>query len=314
MKRRDDLRRLLRWYPPSWRERYGEELLALVDDRLHEAPLTMRLRSSIAIAGVRERCYGSGLVGARSTPAAQRRTGSLTVLVAWSIMIVGGASLVKMAEHYSVALPSTSRAAATFAYDVTAAAGFTGTLLVLCGAVLALPGFVRFLRASKWPEVRRTFTTSLVASMVLVTATFALSRWARQLNAAQRNGSDSVYSFAFLAFALLVVVTIALWTRASIEVVSKIDFTPRELRWESCLALAVSLSSIVVVLGAVAWWVQMGLHAPWFLQGTVSGQSGSPWSARVLATGLVMALASAIALWGALRVAMTFRPNRVNAQ
>lgn len=314
MKRNHDVRRLLRWYPPSWRARYGDEFLALLEDRLNDSPLTIRFRSSVAIAGVRERCCGSGMVGARSTPTRQRRTGSLMVLVAWSIMIVGGASLVKMAEHFPSALPSSSRTVATFSYDTAAIAGIVGTLLVLAGAAVALPGFARCVRQNKWPEVRRTFVKPIVSSAVLSGATIGLSEWAHHLNTSQRNGGNNAYSGAFLAFALVVVITIGLWTRASVAAASRIEFTPRALRWESYFALGVCLSSIVVVASATAWWIQIGLHAPSFLNGAPTGISASPLSAHMLVTVLVMVLGTATALWGAVRVAMTYRPRRVNGQ
>ncbi|HUZ41175.1 MAG TPA: hypothetical protein VMU68_07265 [Acidimicrobiales bacterium] len=314
MKRRVDVRRLLRWYPASWRARYGDEFLALVEDRLHETPLTMRLRSSIAIAGVRERCYGSGLVGARSTRSTQRRSGSLTVLVAWSIMIVGGASLAKMAEHFAVALPTSSRTTATFAFDMTAVAGIVGTGLVVFGVIVALPGFARLLHAGGWPQVRRTISRSLISSVVLMAATIGLAVWAHQLNSTQRNGGDGLYSAAFVAFAFVAAITIGLWTRTSVAAASRIDFTPRELRWESHFALGVCFSSIVVVVGTSAWWIQMSQHAPWFLDGALTGVSGSPWSARIVVTVLVMAFATATALWGAVRIALTYRPDRARAR
>jgi len=98
------------------------------------------------------------------------------------------------------------------------------------------------------------------------------------------------------------------------RVASRIDFTPRELRRESCLAIAVSLSSIVVVASAAVWGVQIGLHAPWFLNGTAAGVATSPWSAQVITTMFVMTLALVTALWGVVRVASTYRPTRVSAQ
>jgi hypothetical protein len=308
VKRRHDVSRLLRWYPPNWRSRYGDEYLVFLEDHLRDAPFTLRFRASVALAGLRERCYGSGVVGSRSAPATQRRTGSLMVLVSWSIMIVGGASLVKTAEHFSAALPAKSRVLAQFAYDTTAVAGAVGTLLVAAGAFVALPGFVRFLRASQWPQVRASFVRSMVASVMLVPSTAGLSLWAHHLNTAQRNGADHLYSGAFVAFALLVVVTIALWTRTGVAIASRIDFTPRELRWESGFAIGVSLSSVVVVASAVLWWVQMGLHAPWFLEGTTTGVATSPWSAQLVVTVVVLALGAASAVWGASRVAATYRP------
>jgi hypothetical protein len=267
---------------------------------------------SVALGGVRERCARSGIVGSRSSIPTQRRTGSLTVLVAWSIMMIGGASLAKTAEHYSSALPARSRAVAHIAYDATAVAGVVGMLLVLAGACVALPGFVRFVRAKKWTGVRRVFTTPLVASATLIVATLALSQWARHLSSAQRNGSDNLYAAGFVVFGFLVVVTIALWTRASVAAALRIELTPRQLRWESGLAIGVSLSSIVVVAGAALWWNQMGLYAPRFLNGT-TGAGASPWSLRLVAIILVMALGAVTALWGASRVALTYRPTRLNA-
>jgi hypothetical protein len=306
-----DVGRMLRWYPEAWQERYGDEFQAFLEDRLDGSSPTLRFRTSIAIAGVRERCYGSGMVGARSSAATQRRTGSLIVLVAWSIMVVGGASLSKMAEHASSSLPSPSRAAATFAYNATVVAGIVGTTLVMAGASIAVSGFVRFLRARRWPEVRRSFVMPLAATVLLAVATIGLASWAHHLSDAQRNGADPMYSGVFVGFVLLVVVMIGLWTRTAIAVASRIDFTPRVLRWESYLALGVCVSSVVVVTSATTWWIEMGQHAPWFFSGAVAGTASSPWSANMEVTIFLMALATATALWGAARVALSYRSTLV---
>jgi hypothetical protein len=50
------LRRLLRWYPRAWRERYGDEFLATVEDISGGGPPTARLRLSVA-----DRLNASGL-------------------------------------------------------------------------------------------------------------------------------------------------------------------------------------------------------------------------------------------------------------
>jgi hypothetical protein len=313
MKRDHDVRRLLRWYPSSWRARYGDEFIALLEDRLPESPLTIRMRSSVAMAGLRERCYGSGMVGSQSSALIQRRTGSLTVLVAWSIMAVGGAGLTKMAEHFSSALPASTRGLADLAYDTTAVAGIVGTLFVCAGAIVAIPGLVRFLRKSQWTEIRQVVVGAAGATVALVAMTTGISLWAHHLNVAQRNGSDNWYSAVFLVFVLLVVTTIGLWTVASIAIASRISFTPRALRWESRLALGVTLSSLVVVGSAVTWWVQLSMHAPWFLAGTSTGNAASPWSIQVALTGFVMAFATATALWGALRIVTSNRSQNGSA-
>jgi hypothetical protein len=236
------------------------------------------------------------------------------VLIAWSIMVVGGAGLAKTAEHFAMAMPVRSRFVAHFAYSTTAVAGIVGTLLVAGGVLVATPGFVRLLRAQHGSALRGRFAWPLVASVVLIIATVGLSSWAHSLNVAQRNGGDHLYSGAFLTYALLVVVTLGLWTRAGVTIARKIDFTERALRWESWLAVGVSLASVAVIGSTALWWIQMGLHAPWFLQGTATGTATSPWSAQLVVIVLVMALATATALWGASRVALTYLPTRWSAR
>ena len=53
-----DRHRLLRWYPPAWRRRYGAELLALLQDTYGDASLPLRGRLSLIRAGIAERVHG----------------------------------------------------------------------------------------------------------------------------------------------------------------------------------------------------------------------------------------------------------------
>jgi len=310
---RHELERLLRWYPAKWRGRYGDEFLALLEDRLAGAPPTLRFRTRIAAAGVRERAFEASVLGNRASLATQRRTGLLSVLVAWSIMVISGASLTKMAEHSSSAMPVATRSVAQWAYDATAAAGVAGTLMVVVGAMIALPAFARYLRAGGWHRVRRACLQAVAATAVSVLATLGLAAWAHHLNALQRNGADRWYSAAFLVCAVLVVVAIALWTKAAVVTVAKIDLSTRVLGWESWLALGVTTSTVAVVVGTATWWVQMGLYASWFLHGTRAGVPASPWSDRLAVTALLMMIALAMALWGLWRVALTNRRERFGA-
>ncbi len=64
------LRQLLRWYPRAWRERYGEEFLAMVEDTLDGRPPGWRLRLAVAGYGLRERGHQARRVGCRVLPPA----------------------------------------------------------------------------------------------------------------------------------------------------------------------------------------------------------------------------------------------------
>jgi hypothetical protein len=48
-------RQVLRWYPLAWRRRYGEELVALLDDTYGEGPLPTRCRVSLFCSAITER-------------------------------------------------------------------------------------------------------------------------------------------------------------------------------------------------------------------------------------------------------------------
>jgi hypothetical protein len=49
-----DARRVLRWYPTAWRRRYGEELIAMLDDT-HGDDVPRRTRLALIRSGLRER-------------------------------------------------------------------------------------------------------------------------------------------------------------------------------------------------------------------------------------------------------------------
>lgn len=51
----DDARRVLRWYPRSWRRRYGGELAALLEDMFGDEPLSVGCRMSMFRSGTIER-------------------------------------------------------------------------------------------------------------------------------------------------------------------------------------------------------------------------------------------------------------------
>ncbi len=226
-------------------------------------------------------------------------------------MVIGGAGLVKTGEHFKGALPTGSRFAALFSYDVAAVAGVIGTLLVLAGAFVALPAFVRFIREEKWASVLVALSAaSIIASLVLTITTIGLSSWAHTLNTAQRNGADEWYSVAFVAIALMAAVTVGLWTATGVAVATKIDFGERALRWESWLAICVCVSAFCVVAGAVAWWIAMALQAPTFLGGTVRDAIVTSLSPQLVGALGLMTIGACTASWGAWRVAMTFRHTR----
>lgn len=93
-------RRLLRWYPPSWRVRYGDEFCALLECELDERRASTRRSLDVAWCGVVARASAAGLAGRPLDGARQARASLAWVvgtavaflsfgLAMWSQLVVG---------------------------------------------------------------------------------------------------------------------------------------------------------------------------------------------------------------------------------
>jgi hypothetical protein len=300
--RRPDPSRLLRWYPDSWRERYGDEFCALLEDQLGGHAPTLRFRLSIARAGIKERAVGAAIVGRSSSSTERARTGVLLVLGAWAVFVIAGASYSKLSEHFSNVVPAAYRAVPWGAFEVVRSAAFLATALFLIGIVTAMPAFGRFLRAGGWPEIRRCVIPAVAVGGTALAGTVGMVIWAHALSTAQRNGTDPGYGVAFVAWALLIAATICLWTRAAIATARRIRLGRRALALESGLAVAVAAAMCAMTVASAIWWGSMAEHAPWFLHGTATGTAGSPFDLRLAATMALMLGAVVAGQYGVARI------------
>ena len=152
----------LRWYPSSWRARYGDELTALLDDE-YGSSMPVRVRLSLVSGGIRQRARQSGLTGDAVPAADGVRAGALVVLAAWTAFVIAGASFAKFSEHFDEALPHSIGAhrVPDLAFTVLqAVAGVASVLVVGRGCFSLVPAFVRFLRAGGWPLCTWPFPAS----------------------------------------------------------------------------------------------------------------------------------------------------------
>lgn len=142
--------RLLRWYPREWRDRYGEEFLAMMEDTLDGRRLTLRLRISVARGGLRERRHQvrTRLTGRTTAKRLERVFRLLVAFLAGSVAATIPATV--------KASPPPARAwLAAAAQDALIAVCALAGLCILAGGAVALPAFGRFLRAGGWPKIRR---------------------------------------------------------------------------------------------------------------------------------------------------------------
>jgi hypothetical protein len=304
--RRQDPGRLQRWYPSAWRERYGDELGALIEDQLEGRSPTMRFRLQLAVAGLRERAHEACDVGPSASPAERARSGILLVLGGWAAFVVAGTSFAKLAEHYPDALSRPDRMLPTGAFDVVVVAATIAGAFVVLGAGVLLPAFARFIRAGGWPRIRRQVRQAVAVTVIAISLGVGMVGWAGSLSPAQRNGADAAYVAAFVCLALLASGAVALWARAAGAALRRLEFGRSALLVESGLAVVVALSMCAMTVATAIWWGAMATDAPWFLHGARAGSVGSPLDLRLAGTAVLMLGAALVGGFGILRLATSW--------
>jgi hypothetical protein len=279
---------LLRAYPAAWRERYGDELVSLIEAESEGRRLPFRLKVDVIGAGLAQRLRSSGLAGDEVPPEHRIRAGALLVLSSWAVFVVAGLGFAKTAEHWQAVTPD--HGVPTAAYDAVLLAAGLGTLAVLLGIALTARPLVAFLRAGGWHQIQRPVLRALGSTGLTLVVLVAVAAWANHLTNGERNGGDLLYSAAFLAFVLCCVASIGLWTRAAVVTAEKLSLTGEALRRETMLAAATAVSMTVLTGAATVWWLSV---------------YGAP--ARMVAMTLVMLAATALAATGAFRSARALR-------
>lgn len=220
------LARLLRWYPRTWRERYGEEFLAMVEDTLGSRRPGWRLHLDVIRAGLRERAR-------RSVPAVLRRMTAdadpppplgraglaltpVSLVLFWSVQAFTWAPTPP--ENYDKARGAVAAGAMV---GLCVVVGVT----VITGALAAGPAFVRFLRAGGWPEIRRQVALAAGLTAVAVAALTRLLLVARSITWEQLPGSVA-YMTWFVAALVPLGAALLLWRKAAITVAGRLDLRP----------------------------------------------------------------------------------------
>ncbi len=247
---------LLRWYPRAWRERYGEELLALIQDTLDEGRPTWRLRLGVAWGGLRERAHQAG----RAVRAAVKRGAGPDL---WAMMLVAGTIVAQLPENLSESPPPARGWQAVAAFDaVLAAVALTGAV-VLAGGLVALPALVRFLRTGGWPKIRRRVGWAAGATVAAGGGLAGLALAGGSRSPAQLDASWA-YLAGFLATGLVVAVAIGRWAIAAEATARHLTLDPR-LRTAQLMLVAVTPATVTVVLVALNLWWSVTQSPAWLV-------------------------------------------------
>lgn len=298
--------RFIRWYPPQWRERYGDEMTALLEDSYATASeVPMRQRVGLAWSGLAERARSAGLVGWSQDPDVRLRGGSLLVLCGWAFYIAAGAIFVKTADHWSTQAPPAGHWVATGGFNVVGVAAVIGCLIVALAGLVVLPAFVRFVRSGGWHEVSRPVVVAVTAVAVSAMLFVILVAWAHSLSTHDRNGALPVYGWFFVLVSLAFFAAVVCATAAAVAVARRVELSTRTLTALGVLAIALVGVMVLALVSLVAWWASEAVHSPGFLSQTIG--NGMPFASSVvpptlLASGFLMVLGLLLGGAGSVRI------------
>jgi hypothetical protein len=291
---------LIRCYPPAWRERYGDDLAAYLDDA-YAGRLPPRAVASLVVGGLREWVRRARADSVTLAAGARVRAGALMVLAGWSAFVVAGSSFAKLSEHFDAALGPRSHTVADIAYTAVQVLATLSGLAVISGMALAVPALLRFVSSGGWTVVRRLVLRALGVTALTAAATVAVAVWAHSLSDAQRNGGNVGYATLFIAWAALVALLVTLWTVAAVTTARRLVLSRPVLLAEGVLAVVVTIGMLLMLTAAAVWWAAVASAAPWFFGGAV--RLASAWTPQLLGTLALMVAALASGLVGVLRIA-----------
>jgi hypothetical protein len=285
-------RRLLHCYPRAWRERFGEEFLALLESDITERPHSLSRFADVVRCGLTERLVTAGLSGERIS--AERRlrvsvgvvglalAAFLTAGVAiWSQVTIGwqwaqprGSATIAAMWMMSAALLALVPLAVLAAAPVLRAlaralAGGRARELVLpltvalWGGVVLLLGSRHF--GMQWPGTgghfwsARGLVPAAVAKLLWAGTSWVSTYWLHP---------SSLVDFPTIQIAWMALSPMALAALlgGSAIVIPRLELSVRALRFEAVLALLATAVTIVFLAGA-ACWVLAGGDAPFDLFG-----------------------------------------------
>ena len=289
---------LMRWYPSHWRERYGDELAALLEDTYATASeVPLRQRVGLAWSGLGERARSAGLVGwsqspisdcaaARCWSCADGRSTSWPARSSPSPRTTGRAGVLRRAIGWPPAGSTWSARP-----PGPAPCSFSSP------RSWSLPGFVRFVRSGGWREVSRPILVALGSFAASALLFVILVAWAHSLNGHDRNGGLPIYGWFFVLVSFVFFAALGCGTTAAIAVARRVELSHRTLQALGLMAIALVGVMALTIVSLVAWWTSEAVHAPGFLAQVIG--NGMPFQSSVvpptlLASGVLMVFGLAL--------------------
>jgi hypothetical protein len=302
------VRSLLRWYPPSWRARYGEEFAELLLAEMEERPRSWRRTADVAASGLLARCTLAGLTSHELSPPEQIRAGLATLGCALAALLAFGLFLLAQLAtgwQWAATTPPTTAtgtlvmAAAALALGLIGLAaalpaGWQVAVMARSNARLARPAMVTLGCATVLVCGARHFengwpgTGGVGPEHHLVPGGLAAFGWASTLSVSAYWAHPGLWGMFPAAEMTWMVLSPVAWIGllvGCVTAVRRLTLPAGLLRYLAVLAAAAATAAIALLAGAATWVLGPPVQAGAFRPGLVD-----------MASLLIMAAAVVIAL------------------
>jgi hypothetical protein len=317
------VRRLLRWYPASWRRRYGDEFAELLLAEIAEQPSSRRRTINVVGNGLLARLTQAGLTSHELPRADQMRSGLATLgcaLAAFGALAV--AMLAQLATGWQwTSPPSGSAEAGTLILAIAIGClALIGAAAVIPVSGLAVRAIARGQARLIWPAALTVASATVLvtgarhfqngwpgtggtgAHHLVVPGGLAAFGWASTLSVSSywvHPGLLARFPLPEVAWMALSPLALAGAAAGLVMVVRRLDVPPRLLRYLTVLAAAASLFAVAVLAGAASWVLGHGPGQAGLFQPGLVDAAGL----AIMATALVVALRAVTGILRACRAA-----------
>jgi hypothetical protein len=275
---------LLELYPQAHRQRYGDELRAL----LEQEPVTLTTLLDVMLGALDAHLHPGGLLAS----APNRVRGAISNAIAlWLALIIVGAGFAKTTEDAPF---RTAEAAHPVLGDariaVSVLAGAASAIVVVAGAPIAL-SIVRQAWKERSRVLRRAVLTPVLGIAALALATGALSLIARHVHG---NGS-LLGHLAFVVWIGLVVVVAGACALCARAAIGRARLHPAALRLAKCGIWLLTQLMLLLTAATALYVIALTVYAGG-LQGLSSGPLDLPTGANLAGEVVAMIVISGLAL------------------
>lgn len=284
---------LLCLYPRPWRERYGDEMAAV----LVAHPTTLATCINLLLCALDAHLHPDLLPESMSHTLNRQRNAAITIFCAYCAFIVAVLGFQKMTEDAVSAGAGRPFTAIGFAYSLVGVGVVIGLLAVLVGGLPIVFSMLRYAVAARRRDTPLLLAVPPIALAIFLGYTLFLAQHVQTQHMSQQG-----------LFALLSTMRVILWaawivlfllaalasTAAVAAAVARSQLSVRAVRFARLPALIVTLTMVLMLAATITWGLTLRAHMPH----AFSSDGGVLVSYKVftwLRVVLLMAISTAIA-------------------